>query len=88
MGCSQKNFHLVWRCQQPLSGFLANDHLPRMSRLPANDMGDDEMKPGVVHRSPGIYLKAEEKSGPQLGDPSHEGYATSNRLKMGSPNYK
>jgi hypothetical protein len=34
-----------------------------------NDKVDNAMKPGAVHRSPGIYLIAEENSGnPQLGD--------------------
>ena len=28
--------------------------------LSANDKGDNEMKPGAVHRYPGIYLMAEE----------------------------
>ena len=38
-------------------------------RLPANDKGDNEMIPGAVHRSPGIYLTAEDNRGkPQLGD--------------------
>ena len=32
MGCSQKSFKLVWRCHQLLSGFLAEGHLPQMSR--------------------------------------------------------
>ena len=35
----------------------------------ANDKGDPEMILGAVHKSPGIYLTAEEKPGkPQLGD--------------------
>ena len=35
----------------------------------ANDMGDNEMILGVVHRSPGICLRAEENTRkPQLGD--------------------
>ena len=35
----------------------------------ANDMRDNEMIPGAVHRSPGICLKTEENPGkPQLGD--------------------
>ena len=35
----------------------------------ANDKGDNEMIPGVVHRSHGICLMAEENPGkPQLGD--------------------
>ena len=33
----------------------------------ANDKSDNEVKQGAVHRSPGIYLKAEENPGkPQL----------------------
>ena len=32
LSCSQKSFKLVWRCNQPLSGFLAKGHLPRPSR--------------------------------------------------------
>ena len=32
MGRGQKNFHLVWRCHQLLSGFLAKGHLTRVSR--------------------------------------------------------
>ena len=43
---------------QLLSGFLANGHLARVSRLSANDKIDNEMVPGAVHRSPGIYLTA------------------------------
>ena len=41
-------------------------HLPwvsRQSRMPSNDKGNNEVKPGAVHRFPGIYLKAEENSG-------------------------
>ena len=49
-----------------LSGFLAKGHVPRVSRLSAND---SDTIPGPVHRSPGIYLRAEENPGkPQLGD--------------------
>ena len=34
-----------------------------------NDNGDDEVKSEVVHRSPGIYLRAKENPGKsQLGD--------------------
>jgi hypothetical protein len=53
------------------SGFLAKGHLPRMTRqslLSANDKGD-VMIQETLHRSPGIYLAAEENPGkPQLGD--------------------
>jgi hypothetical protein len=49
----------------------SNGHLPRMSwqsHLSANDKGDNEMIPGVVHRSHAIYLIAEENPGKsQLG---------------------
>ena len=65
IGCSPKDFKLVWWCHQPLSRFLANYHLPQVS---ANDKGDNEMIPGTVHRSPGICLRAEENPGKrQLG---------------------
>ena len=41
----------------------------RQSRLSANDKGDNEVKPGAGHKSPGIYLTAEENPGkPQLRD--------------------
>ena len=33
------------------------------SRLSANDKGDNEMISGAVHRSPGVYLTAEENPG-------------------------
>ena len=33
------------------------------SRLSANDKGNNEIIPGTKHRSPGIYLTAEEKPG-------------------------
>ena len=38
-----------------LSGFLANCHLTRLS---ASGKGDNEVKLGAVHRSPGICFKA------------------------------
>ena len=42
--------------------------LTRMPHLSANK-GGSEMIPGAVHRSPGIYLKAEENPGkPQPGE--------------------
>ena len=52
-----------------LVGIPSQRQLPRVSRLAANDKGDNEIIPGAVHRSPGIYLIAEENPGePQLGD--------------------
>ena len=41
----------------------------RHSHLSANDMGDNKMMPGAVHRSPGIYLTSEENPGkPRIED--------------------
>ena len=37
MHWGKKSCILVWRCHQLLPGFLANGHLPRVSRLSAND---------------------------------------------------
>ena len=55
-------------CYQLLSGFLTNGHVPLQSRLSVNYMRDNEVKPGIVHKSPGIYLKDEENLGKhQLG---------------------
>ena len=70
MGCGQKSFQ---QCHQILSGVVANGHLPRVSRqsLPsANDWGDNEMVPGAMHRSPGIYLIAE-KTPPSISTGDH-----------------
>jgi hypothetical protein len=44
----QKSFMLVWRYHQLLSKFLANDHLPRVSRESANNKGEYEVEPGTV----------------------------------------
>ena len=41
----------------------ANDHLPRESRLLANDKGDSEMIFEAVYRFAGICLTAEENLG-------------------------
>ena len=71
-GLLPKSFILVWPYHQLPPGFLANCHLPRVSRqscLSANDKGDNKMEPGAVHISLGIYLTAEKNTGkPQLGD--------------------
>ena len=51
----------------PLQQLLAR--VSRQSRVSLNSKGDNEMVPGAVHRSAGIYLIAEENPGkPQLGD--------------------
>ena len=72
MICGEKSFKLVWRCHHILSRFLANGHLPRVSRqslLSSNVKGDNKIKSGAVHRSSGIYFWAEENPRrSQLGD--------------------
>ena len=69
MGCS---FKLVWRCHDPLSGFIVKGRLPqvsRQSRLSANSMGDNEMIPGAAYRPPDIFLMTEKNPRkPQLED--------------------
>ena len=43
--------------------------MSRQSGLSANDMGDNEMVTGAVHRYPGMNLTAEENPGkPHIGD--------------------
>ena len=50
-----------------MSGFLDNDHFPRVSHH--SHLSGDEVKPGAMHRSHDIYLTAEENPGkPQLGE--------------------
>ena len=59
LAAAKKSFKL-------LSGFLAKDSLPRVSRksrLSANGNGDNEMIPWTMYRFPGICLTAEEKLG-------------------------
>ena len=59
MDSDLKNLKLGWWCLQLLYGFLANGHF----------LSDSHMIVESVHRSPGIYLTAEEIPGkPQLGD--------------------
>ena len=53
----------MWLSHQTLSAFLANGHLPRVSRQSANDKSDNEVIPGAMHRSSGIYLTAEGNPG-------------------------
>ena len=60
----EKRFKLMWRCHKFLSGFLAKDHLPRVSRqsrFSSNDKDDNDLIQRTVHRSPGVYVMAEEK---------------------------
>ena len=49
----------------------------------ANDKGDKEMIPRVVHRSPGICLPADKNPGkPQLGDRLMKGLRTQSSPQM------
>jgi hypothetical protein len=53
------------RCHKLLSWLVANGFLPRVPRqshMSAKYNGDNEIIPVVVHRSPGIYITAEENS--------------------------
>ena len=59
MGCSQKSFYAsVVETPAPSQRPLAPS--VKSVRLVANDEGDNEMIPETVHRSPGIFLTAEE----------------------------
>ena len=71
-----------------MSGFLANDHLPLVLRLSANDKGENGIIlqtiiiQEAVHKSLAIYLTAEEKLRKILARRSLiKGCATSQRLK-------
>jgi hypothetical protein len=64
-----KIFKIVLRCHRLLCGFLANGHLPRISRqsrLSVNNEGDNEMIPRTVHRSSGIYLRKSAAKRPSM----------------------
>ena len=51
----------------------------------ANDKGDNEMIPGAVLRSPGIWLTGEENPGkPQLGDCLMMGLCVHSSPQMGT----
>ena len=56
-GLPQKSFKLVWWCHQLLSGFLAKDNFPGVSRQSADKCGNETM-PGDVNRSPGDFLNS------------------------------
>ena len=70
------------------SGFLAKRPLaPSVASVAwvANDKGDNEMILGTVHRSPGIYLTAEENPRKlQLGDRLMKGLYDQLSPQMGS----
>jgi hypothetical protein len=65
MGCYQKSFKLVWGCHQLLSGFLANSHMPRVSRQSRLLLIIRVIFRAYrrLHRYPGIYLMVHENSG-------------------------
>ena len=67
-----------------MSGLIASGHLSRVSRHSANDKIDNEVKPKAVHRSPGIYLTAEENPEKiSASRTSDESNATGHHLKWG-----
>ena len=85
-----KSFQLVWRCQQLLSGILANGQLPQVlcqSRLSINDKGDDEVKPRTVDKYPGICLTVEKNPEISVRGPPDEVWKTSKRSN-GVPYFK
>ena len=64
-----------------MSRFLANDHLPRVSRqscLLANDKGYNDVNPGAIHRLLAFILWQRKTSARRQSD---EGCVTSYRLK-------
>ena len=74
---------LVWRWYQLLSGLLVNSHMPRVSRQSRLSLMINVimMILGTPHRSPGIYLKAEENPGKPKLETVDEGCANIHRLK-------
>ena len=78
---AKKSFTLVWLCHQLLSGSIPNSHLPwesRQSRLSANDIGDNEMIPGVCTNI--LKFNPQLRKTPETID---KGIATSHLLKWG-----
>ena len=69
---AEKLYASVQRCYQLLSGFLANNRLPRVSRqsrLTTSESVIVRCNRVIVRRSPDICRRAEENPGiPQLGD--------------------
>ena len=71
MDCGQNSFMLVWQYHQHLTVFLVKDQFLRVYSqiLLSDDKSEYEVKPGVLHVSPRIYLTAEEIPGrSHLGD--------------------
>ena len=70
------------RSQRPLAPSVASVRLLVM-------IGDNEMIPGAMHKSPGICLTAEENPRkPQLGDRLMKGLCDQSSPKMGSRSSK
>ena len=66
-----------------LSKFVANDYLPQVPRLSAND-NDDEMKSGAVHRELLAFtLRLRKPRKTSARRQSDEGSASSHHLKWG-----
>ena len=47
LGFDQESFKLGWQCHQLLSVFLANGHLPRVSRQSVNNAGNENIPEAV-----------------------------------------
>ena len=60
MGCDQNSFKLEFQYHQLFSGFLVKGHLSRLSRLSANDKGDNKMISGRCTDLLAFTLIAEE----------------------------
>ena len=72
--------------QSPVRVPSQRSHAPSVASVTsvANDKGDNEMIPGVMHRSPGIDLKAEENPRkPLLGDRLMKGLCDQSSPQMG-----
>ena len=59
MGCGQESFKLVWLPPAPVWVPGQRPLAPSVTSA-TNDKDDNEMISGAVHKSPGIYLTAEE----------------------------
>ena len=70
MGCSQKSFTLVvWQCHQLDSQSKATCSECHISHVCQTNKGDNKVKMGAQHRSPGIHFTPEgNPRNPLLGD--------------------
>ena len=78
----QKIFKLVWRCDQLLSGFLANYHLPRVSCQSANK-DDNKEAGGCAQISQNLNYDRGKPRKTSVRTSTDEDCATSYSLKWG-----